>query len=666
VHVPPAPINLSPSGAASTSQIFTWTGDAGATSYQLYIAGVINTTYAAAALGCGAGGTCTTPAITLPAGTSLTWRVAGINATGEGAWASAPISVPGTPAPPAPSNLAPSGSASTSQVFTWTGDAGATSYQLYIAGVINTTYTTATLGCSAGGTCTTPAVALPPGSNFTWYVAGINATGEGSWANTSISTPGTPVPPAPSNLAPSGSASTSQVFTWTGDAGATSYQLYIAGVINTTYTTSTLGCASGGTCTTPAVTLPAGTSLTWRVAGINAVGEGAWASASITVPGTPVPPAPTNLSPTGSASTSQAFSWTGDAGATSYQLYIAGVINATYATSTLGCASGGTCTTPSIALSSGSNLTWSVRGINATGDGAFANASITVSGGGGSGLVSLASGENNPIAVAVDSTSVYWTDSNGIKKAAIGGGSATTLATSSGYNLAVDATNVYWTTAGGAVMKVGIGGGSATTLVSSGGQGNTFGIAIDSTYVYWTAQSAGPPNSGTVCRVAIAGGGVTTLASGLSRPQGIAVNSSSVYWTNPSDGTVVMMAIGGGMTTTIASPGNTTPPTAITLDATSVYWTQSNAVVKAPLFGGSTTTLGPANVGEGIAVDSTNVYWTSAGGGSNSTVTSVPLGGGVPTTLYTGGFPGGVAVDATNIYWADSENPGAVYQFSPK
>jgi hypothetical protein len=373
---PNPPTSLSPNGAASTSQVFGWASD-GATSYQLYIPGVTNTTYTAAALGCGSGGTCTTAAIALPTGFSGSWQVAGTNATGQGTYAYASITVPGTPVPPAPYNLSPSGTATTSQLFSWTGDSTSTSYQLYIAGVINTTYTATALGCAGGGTCTTTAITLPAGTNNTWQVAGINATGEGRWATAAANVSGTPVPPAATNLAPTGPATTSQVFNWTGDAGATSYQLYIAGVINTTYTTAALGCSSGGTCTTTAVTLPPGTSLTWKVAGINATGEGAWASALITVPGTPVPPAPTNLAPTGSATTSQVFTWTGDAGATSYQLYIAGVINATYTTATLGCSSGGTCTTTAITLPAASSLNWMVRGVNATGNGAWGSAAIT-------------------------------------------------------------------------------------------------------------------------------------------------------------------------------------------------------------------------------------------------------------------------------------------------
>jgi hypothetical protein len=362
------------------SQVFTWTGDPNATSYQVYIGGVINTTYTTATLSCASGGTCTTPPIVLTAGTSYTWFVAGINSAGEGNWANAPISVPPPSAPPVvPSALAPSGSgATTSQTFSWMGDQNATSYQLYIGGVINTTYTTADLGCRGGGTCTTPEISLLLGSNYTWYVAGINAAGESSFAYQSINVSVASVPVQPSALVPTGSVSTSQVFYWTGDANATSYQLYIGGVVNTSYTTATLGCASGGTCTTPAITLPAGNNLTWYVTGINSAGAGTYADAAIAVSGTSgVPPSPTGLAPSGSATTSQVFTWTGDASATSYQFYIGGVINTTYTSASLGCTSGGTCTTAAIALPAASNLTWYVGAINSVGESSFSYTTIS-------------------------------------------------------------------------------------------------------------------------------------------------------------------------------------------------------------------------------------------------------------------------------------------------
>jgi len=77
----------------------------------------------------------------------------------------------------------------------------------------------------------------------------------------------------------------------------------------------------------------------------------------------------------------------------------------------------------------------------------------------------LASQQDGPTGVAIDSTSAYWVVlgfdgwmyDGSVMKAALDGSSVTTLATGQGIpqSIAVDATSVYWTnTAPGAVMKL--------------------------------------------------------------------------------------------------------------------------------------------------------------------------------------------------------------------
>ena len=178
--------------------------------------------------------------------------------------------------------------------------------------------------------------------------------------------------------------------------------------------------------------------------------------------------------------------------------------------------------------------------------------------------------------LAIDATSVYWGDETGslgaVRSVPLGGGAPANLTktklrkamTDYAVAVAVDTTNVYWTDPNAhALLTVPIGGGATATLAS--GLKNPGGIAVDATRAYWTDITAG-----TVMSVPLAGSKPTTLASGQGTPLGIAVDGASVYWTDESAGTVMKIPRDGGATTTLHSGSGA--PWGIAVDATSVYW----------------------------------------------------------------------------------------------
>jgi hypothetical protein len=310
--------------------------------------------------------------------------------------------------------------------------------------------------------------------------------------------------------------------------------------------------------------------------------------------------------------------------------------------------------------------------------------------------VVIASGQPNPNAIAVDSTSIYWTNSGSstaggdVMSAPLCGGTPVTIAPpvmlgptteANPSALVANASSVFWivTNGNGYILSAPIGGGSTSTLATD--QYAPFALAIDASNVYWLEDGSIDGGSGAVVKVSLTGGTPTTLAR-PEFPSDIAVDTDNVYFS--ANNGVFSVPIAGGATTTIA--GLTDGADGIAVDAANVYWTiynqrSSSLIMKAPKSGGAAVTLvgtGVTNPGR-IVSDGTYLYWTDAGpcgprcmnvtGEGMGKIGRVPVGGGPVVTLATEqAGPLGLFVDATSVYWTTqgSFGDGSIVKLTPK
>jgi hypothetical protein len=170
----------------------------------------------------------------------------------------------------------------------------------------------------------------------------------------------------------------------------------------------------------------------------------------------------------------------------------------------------------------------------------------------------LAVNRSQPRALAVDANFVYWVDygdlanTGSVNKVPIGGNNNQVVTLASGenepYDIVVDSegTFVYWTThadrlSGGSVRRISTAGGTASPTILAMMQGAPDGIAIDpgpnEQFVYWTAY-----DDGTVMKAPIAGGTAFQMASNQNNPSAIAVDTDNVYWASEGNGQILKVA----------------------------------------------------------------------------------------------------------------------------
>jgi predicted phage tail protein len=315
-------------------------------------------------------------------GTSYTFRVAAVNAVGAGSYSTASSSV--TPMTTAEAPTAVTGAAGAAQVaLTWTaptsnGGAAITDYVIQ-SSTDGSTWTTFADGTSAATSATV--TGLSNGTAYTFRVAAVNAAGTSTYSTVSESVTPLTTAGAPTSLAGI-SGNTEVSLTWIAPAsnGGTTITDYIvqSSTDGSTWTTFADGLSMATSTTVTG--LSNGTSYTFRVAAVNAMGTGEYSTVSGSLTPATTPDAPTAV--TGSiGSTQVTVSWTApssNGGASIYDYVIQYSSNSGTTWTTFADGTSASTSTTVTGLTNGTSYVFQVAATNAAGTGTYSAASSSV------------------------------------------------------------------------------------------------------------------------------------------------------------------------------------------------------------------------------------------------------------------------------------------------
>ena len=194
------------------------------------------------------------------------------------------------------------------------------------------------------------------------------------------------------------------------------------------------------------------------------------------------------------------------------------------------------------------------------------------------------------------------------------------------------------------------------TIGILGGSLCLLAVHLQAGTLFWSDDAAN-----VIQRAEDDGSGLTTLASGLTQPRGVGVDSANdlIYWGDDGGTNSIFRAdatTGSGQTVLVTGFA----PRGVALDLTNnhIYWTSSfDSIVRSDIDGTSATTIVSGRSGvRAVAVDPAGgfLYWTEDG--PNQIVRSTLAGASV-TTLFSTTSPNylGLDLSTSEIYWTQQD-----------
>lgn len=204
---------------------------------------------------------------------------------------------------------------------------------------------------------------------------------------------------------------------------------------------------------------------------------------------------------------------------------------------------------------------------------------------------------------------LYWTShADGLTRAGNDGSGLGFLIHTPPFSdaVAIDSTYVYWTTSDGRIGRAKLDGSEQNPNFITGLGGNLLGLAVDSAHIYWSSVTS-------IGRANLDGSGVEPSFRPVSRAVGLAVDGAHIYFGENGFGHVGRVRLDGSYYEPdwIEAPGD---PCSVAVDSNHVYWADAagNRIGRADLTGEvvEPAFIDPgARIDCGVAVDSSYVYF---------------------------------------------------------